>query len=183
MLDTRINVAVTISSAVVVLFIGLTPLPGTGNSASAETMTARAVRAVRQSVQGSAVTETVLPQADELALRTELPSVHFDFASSAIRPADRSTLDANARWLQANAGHSVVLEGGADPRGSTPYNLALAKRRAQTVRDYLVARGVAPERIAMLSTGEGRLACAGADCWLLDRRVDFVVKGITKQAP
>jgi len=120
---------------------------------------------------------------DDFALTTELPSVHFDLASATIRPADRQVLDTNAEWLKANPGQPIVVEGAADPRGTKDYNLALGERRARAVRDYLVARGVVPDRISILSTGEARLACRGQDCWTLDRRVDFLVKRLPRQAP
>ena len=76
-----------------------------------------------------------------------------------------------------------AVEGAADPRGSRDYNLALGERRASAVRDYLVASGVAPDRISILSTGAARQACRGQDCWTLDRRVDFLVKRLPRQAP
>ena len=92
-------------------------------------------------------------------------------------------LDANAEWLKVNAGQPVALGGGADPRGSNDYNLALGQRRARAVMSYLIAKGVAPERITVLSTGELQRACKGQECWGLDRRVDFLVKKVPRQAP
>ena len=94
-------------------------------------------------------------------------------------------LDRNAEWLRVNPRNTVLVEGAADQRGNRAYNQALAERRAQAVKDYLVAHGVASDRIMMISYGKGRLACpTNADpCWSDSRRVDFQVKVLNKQAP
>lgn len=135
-------------------------------------------------VREAAAARAVAVSYEELSLRSELPSVRFDVGSAGLRPADRKILDANAEWLRANPAHPVVLEGAADPRGAPDYNLGLGDRRARAVRDYLVASGVAAERIAIVSTGEARRACRGSNCWPLDRRVDFLVQDVsTRQSP
>src|SRR5262249_4629616 len=120
---------------------------------------------------------------DEFALTSALPSVHFDFNSASIRAADRRVLDTNAEWLRANTTQPIALGGAADPRGSKDYNLSLGQRRAMAVKSYLVARGVAPDRITILSTGEIQQVCRDQECWGLDRRVDFLVKKLPRQAP
>jgi outer membrane protein OmpA-like peptidoglycan-associated protein len=53
------------------------------------------------------------------------------------------------------------------------------------VRDYLVARGIAPDRIIEVGYGEKVLACRGASapCWQKNRRADFLVKSTDKQSP
>lgn len=180
MTRTTITAVVAISSAGMLLTAFLVP-----STSAAEDMAAR-VRAlvpVQSPISAEMSARTVALPLDEFAMTTELPSVHFDVASATIRAADRRTLDANAEWLRANSGQPIAIEGAADPRGSRDYNLALADRRAKAVRDYLVARGVAPERITILSAGEARQACRGRDCWTLDRRVDFLVKKVPRQAP
>ena len=122
---------------------------------------------------------------DDFVPTAELVSVHFDFNSSAIRPGDAASLAKNADWLKANPRNVVLLEGAADRRGSLAYNQALAKRRANAVKSYLVAQGVEPDRIMTMSYGERRPACpANADpCWSESRRVDLLVKVLNKQAP
>src|ERR1700730_7814340 len=52
----------------------------------------------------------------------ELRTVHFDFNRSKIRAADARILDRNAEWLKANSSVMVAIDGGADQRGSVPYN-------------------------------------------------------------
>jgi len=173
------------SGAVLIAALGLAATAQTGMIGSTDTKKAvaptppPAPASTSEPMRAAAVRQPL----DDFSLRTELPSVHFDLASAAIRPADRKMLDAHAGWLKANPGQPVVLEGAADPRGNGGYNLALGERRARAVKDYLVARGVAPDRITTLSMGEGRQACRAKDCWGLDRRVDFLVKDFSKQAP
>ncbi len=182
MAKTTITAVALISSAGMLLASLLAPSAGAGG---VEDMTAR-VRALlpaRSPISAEMSARTVALALDEYATTTELPSVHFEFASATIRAADRRTLDANADWLKANQRELIAIEGAADPRGSREYNLALGERRAKAVKDYLIGRGVAPERITILSAGEARQACRGRDCWSLDRRVDFLVKKLRPQAP
>ena len=122
---------------------------------------------------------------DDFVPTAELVSIHFDYNSSAIRPGDAANLAKNADWLKANPRNVVLLEGAADRRGSITYNQALAKRRANAVKSYLVAQGVEPDRIMTMSYGERRPACpVNADpCWSESRRVDLLVKVLNKQAP
>lgn len=176
--------AVTILSAGI-LFTGLfAPSAVTGASVLEDAKArARALLPAPSPISAAMSARAVALPLDDYALTTELPSVRFEVASATIRPADRTVLDANAEWLKANPGQSVVIEGAADPRGPTDYNLALGERRAKAVSDYLIARGVGPERISILSTGKARPACMGADCWTLDRRVDFLVRKLPRQAP
>jgi peptidoglycan-associated lipoprotein len=80
---------------------------------------------------------------------------------------------------------TVAIDAGADPRGSVLYNQRLSERRAKAVKDYLVAHGVAADRIVNAGSGEGLLACrdTGEACWQKNRRADFLVKVVDKQSP
>jgi peptidoglycan-associated lipoprotein len=137
------------------------------------------------SMAAGAVKPPVAAPTDSFAPTAQLVSVHFDFNRSEIRPGDAALLDKNADWLKANPRNVVLVEGAADQRGTPAYNLALGNRRARAVKDYLVAKGIAPDRIMIISYGLGRLACpTNADtCWNDNRRVDFQVKVENKQAP
>jgi peptidoglycan-associated lipoprotein len=118
------------------------------------------------------------PSPKEFDPAAALRDVHFDFDRATIRPEDARVLDANARWLQRHAGALVLIEGHADDRGTSEYNLALAESRAATVREQLVARGVAPSRLLVVSYGEERPTCreAAETCWQRNRRAHFLVK-------
>ena len=116
---------------------------------------------------------------------SELGSVHFDFDKAVIRPSEARILDKHVEWLKANSGVTVAIDAGADPRGSVVYNQRLSERRAKAVKDYLVAHGVAADRIVKAGSGEGLLACrdTGEACWQKNRRADFLVKVADKQSP
>jgi peptidoglycan-associated lipoprotein len=126
----------------------------------------------------SAPTSATLPRPQEFSAVPELKSVYFDFDRADIRPADANVLDANARWLQENRGALVLIEGHCDERGTDAYNLALGERRARSARDYLVAHGVAADRITTVSYGEERPVCPehNEGCWRQNRRAGFLVK-------
>ena len=69
-------------------------------------------------------------------------TVLFDVDEFTLNTASKAALDIQAEWLLGNPGYVIILEGHADERGTREYNLALGFRRAQSVQEYLVARGV-----------------------------------------
>lgn len=102
--------------------------------------------------------------------------VYFDFDSADIHADSRDVVEANARYLLENPSATIVLEGHADERGTREYNIALGERRAESVRRLMVAYGVAPQQIRIVSYGEERPAVAGYDesSYTLNRRVEIV---------
>ena len=118
------------------------------------------------------------PAPQEFTGTDALKPVYFDFDRSEIRRADANVLDTNTRWLQTNRTVLLIVEGHCDERGTEAYNLALGERRARSVRDHLVAHGVAADRITTVSYGEERPVCRekNDDCWRQNRRAAFVVK-------
>lgn len=80
--------------------------------------------------------------------------VYFDLDSYTIRDDAAPVLDAQAAWLNRYPNVAVRIEGNADERGTREYNLGLGSRRANSIRDYLVNRGVAASRIATISYGK-----------------------------
>ncbi len=104
--------------------------------------------------------------------------VLFDYDSSDLDAEDRAILQAQARWLNGNS-YSVTIEGHADERGTRDYNLALGDRRANAVKNYLVALGVSTDRISTISYGKERpvrgMTCSAERCWSQNRRGVMVV--------
>jgi outer membrane protein OmpA-like peptidoglycan-associated protein len=80
--------------------------------------------------------------------------VLFDFDRAELRPQGREELDKIIGQLQDNPSYQVTLVGHTDSIGTERYNMDLSRRRAMTVRDYLVDNGVAPERITTEWRGE-----------------------------
>lgn len=98
--------------------------------------------------------------------------VFFGFDRFDLDGEARATLDRQAQWLQQYPNLSVVVEGHADERGTREYNLALGERRANAVKNYLVAQGVNPGRITTVSYGKERPAVPGSSeqAWAQNRR-------------
>jgi len=87
--------------------------------------------------------------------------VFYDFDRSTLKTDARATLDRQAGWLGKYPQVNVQLSGNCDDRGTEEYNLALGQRRANSSRDYLVARGVAGSRISTISYGKDRPTALG----------------------
>jgi len=80
--------------------------------------------------------------------------VYFDYDKYSIRDDAGPLLDAQAGWLKRYPAVQVRIEGNCDERGTQEYNLALGARRANAVREYLVAHGVEAARITTVSYGK-----------------------------
>jgi peptidoglycan-associated lipoprotein len=104
--------------------------------------------------------------------------VYFDFDKSGIRADAVSTLNDQAAWLNKYPGVTVLIEGHCDERGTREYNLALGERRANSVREYLVSRGVSMNRIEIISYGKERPEVLGSNesAWQQNRRGVTLVK-------
>ena len=103
----------------------------------------------------------------------------FGYDESALSPEAQAALTSSAEWLRANAQYSLLVEGHCDERGTEQYNLALGDRRANVVRDYLIALGVDGARIRTVSYGEERPFEPGHNdaAWAQNRRAHLVVTG------
>ncbi|MGH8712965.1 MAG: peptidoglycan-associated lipoprotein Pal [Casimicrobiaceae bacterium] len=99
--------------------------------------------------------------------------VFFETDSSELTPQSRGTLEKQAQWLNNYTQYGqFTVEGHADERGTREYNIALGARRAQAVRDYLISRGVAANRMHTISYGKERpvAICDDISCWSQNRR-------------
>ena len=97
--------------------------------------------------------------------------VYFDTDMSNIREDGRATLAKQAEWLKKYTNYPILVEGKCDERGTREYNLALGERRANAVRQYLVAQGVPADRIKTISYGKERPEVVGSDegAWARNR--------------
>jgi peptidoglycan-associated lipoprotein len=89
--------------------------------------------------------------------------VFFDYDSYEIRQDAQDTLKKQATWLQQYHQYTVTVEGHCDERGTREYNLALGERRANSVKNYLVALGIDANRIQTISYGKERPENPGHD--------------------
>lgn len=88
-------------------------------------------------------------------------------------------LDKQADWLLQRPQYSVLIEGHADEQGTREYNLALGARRAASVQNYLVSRGLSDARVKTITYGKERPIeiCSDEACWSKNRRAVTVVSG------
>lgn len=116
--------------------------------------------------------------AAKAALDKLKPSVYFDFDSYEIKPQYQATVSAFANYLKADGKARLVVEGNADERGTTEYNLALGQKRAETVSKALGVLGVAGNRVEAVSNGEEKPRAKGSNetAWAENRRADLVLK-------
>ena len=116
--------------------------------------------------------------AAKAALEKVKPSVYFDFDSYEIKPQYQATVSAFANYLKVDDKARLVIEGNADERGTTEYNLALGQKRAQTVSKALGVLGVAGKRVEAVSNGEEKPRAKGSNeaAWAENRRADLLLK-------
>ena len=103
--------------------------------------------------------------------------VYFDFDASMLNGDSKAALDANAVIMQKYTDVKVEVQGNADERGTTDYNLALGQKRADAVVKYLLARGISASRVKTVSYGEERPAVSGSSetAFAQNRRAEFVI--------
>ena len=94
----------------------------------------------------------------------------------------RTTIENQVVWLKRYPGVTITVEGHADERGTREYNLALSERRANSVRDYMIALGVDLNRLKTNSWGNERPVdpASNEDAWARNRRAVAVVDGTTR---
>ncbi len=126
--------------------------------------------------QGAVPSGSMTPQQQALAQLKAKNIIYFDFDSSGIPQEYLAVVSANAAYLVKYPTARVRLEGHTDERGTREYNIGLGERRAQVVRNALMAQGVADAQITTVSYGEERPAVEGHDeaAFAQNRRVEFV---------
>jgi peptidoglycan-associated lipoprotein len=104
-------------------------------------------------------------------------TVYFGYDSAVLDGNSQATLYRQAAFLKGNPSLTVTIEGHCDERGTREYNLALGERRAAAARDYLLAQGVDPARIRVISYGKERPVTAGSNetSWAKNRRAATVL--------
>lgn len=134
--------------------------------------------AAREASDAAAAAARAAQEADFQRLEQEAAAVgnvfYFEFDSSALTQDAINKLNAHIALLQ-QTDRNVRLEGHTDERGTREYNMALGERRANAVRDYMVANGIATYRIETVSYGEERPVAYGSGeaNWSQNRRVEL----------
>jgi peptidoglycan-associated lipoprotein len=102
-------------------------------------------------------------------------TIYFDFDSDQIRPLDLVLVQAHAQYMMAHPGARLRIEGHADERGGSEYNLALGQRRAEVVRLFMVNSGVSELALEAVSLGEEMPVDPAHNeaAWALNRRAEL----------
>jgi len=111
---------------------------------------------------GGAGSRNALPGSQQDLEASAGDRVFFAFDRSDITPEAQETLARQADWLRRYPNVTVTIEGHCDERGTREYNLALGERRAQAVKNVLVAMGIPASRISTISYGKERPAVVGS---------------------
>ncbi len=113
----------------------------------------------------------------EELFRANVRDAFFDYDRADIRADGQDALARTAEFLRQNPQVKVTVEGHADERGSTEYNIALAERRALAARQFLVSLGISADRMETVSYGKERPFCteSNENCWQQNRRAHFVM--------
>lgn len=108
-------------------------------------------------------------------MRANFEKVFFELDQHTLSEDAKQALAANAKIMQVHGDVKLEIQGHADERGTTDYNIALAQRRADTVAKQLMFLGVNSDRVATISFGEERPAVVGQNetAWAKNRRAEF----------
>jgi peptidoglycan-associated lipoprotein len=108
------------------------------------------------------VTQNALPGSERDFAINVGDRVYFDYDKYSVRDDAGPILEAQSAWLKRYPAVQVRLEGNCDERGTQEYNLALGARRANAIREYLIAHGVEAGRITTVSYGKEKPIDAGS---------------------
>ncbi len=102
-------------------------------------------------------------------------NAYFDYDSYDLRPDAMAALQQDAVYLKAHSDLKVIVGGYSDERGTSEYNLALGEKRASAARDALIANGVSPNQLEVVSYGKEVQTCSAENeaCFQLNRRAGF----------
>ena len=103
------------------------------------------------------------PDEWEVVKSVKFPVIYFSYDQCSIGTREQRVLDRVAEYLVGKDGYGLIISGHCDERGSKEYNMALGEKRALAVKDYLISKGIAGERLKTVSYGEERPAIEGKE--------------------
>lgn len=117
------------------------------------------------------------PHRTDQGIMLTLGDVLFAFDSADLRPGASSTLDSIATFLQKHGNDRVKIVGYTDSKGPAPYNMKLSRRRALSVKNGLVTRGVNAARLTTAGRGENNPVATNSTQTgrQKNRRVEFTI--------
>lgn len=121
-------------------------------------------------------TKVLPPYLDPASALYSKRSIYFDYDVFSVKKDFESMLELHGKYLASNPSVSIKVEGNADERGGTEYNLALGQKRAEAVALVMKVFGVKPSQVEAVSWGKEKPKATGHDeaAWAENRRVDLV---------
>ena len=112
---------------------------------------------------------------DVMRMAANFSKVFFEFDAATLTSSAQQALSDNVGIMTSNNDLKVEIQGHADERGTTDYNLTLGQKRAESVKKYMVAGGVSPTRLNTISYGEERPVdhTSTEVAWSKNRRAEF----------
>ena len=119
-----------------------------------------------------------VPSGNGFTDHPELADVRFRSGQLSVAKADHRLLETVVRWMKQNPEAVLMVEGHTDDQGTDDGNLAAGAKRAESVRAYLISRGLDPARVTITSVGSDRPLCLEKTdaCRAKNRRAHFLVK-------
>ena len=111
----------------------------------------------------AAPVDTLVPGSQADFVKNVGDRVFFDYDKSSLKPEGKDQLTKWVAFLKKYPNDQLLVEGHADERGTREYNLALGERRANAVKEFLVANGVETARVKTVSYGKERPAVLGSN--------------------
>ncbi|MFT5711282.1 MAG: peptidoglycan-associated lipoprotein [Halioglobus sp.] len=175
------NIAVA-GKALTLIFAAVFLVACSSNDTKEADEAAAAAAAAAQAAEQAAASEQQAAASEQAAevqrLQDAVATVgnvfYFEYDSSMLTPSAKASVDAHIALLNTNE-RTIRLEGHTDERGTRDYNMALGERRANAVRDYMAASGVANYRVESVSYGEEQPIAygSGESNWSQNRRVEL----------
>ena len=140
-----------------------------------------------ESRSGSGVTSVTAGGLDSRGLPRELTdpksqlsqrSIYFDLDKYEVKDEYKDLVAAHAKYLVANKGFKVLIQGNTDERGSREYNLSLGQKRSDAVKRSLTLLGATESQVESVSLGEEKPKNPGHDesAWAENRRADILYR-------
>jgi peptidoglycan-associated lipoprotein len=103
--------------------------------------------------------------------------VYFDVNRSDLNDESRAALDENLEIMQKETRLNIEIQGHADERGTTEYNVSLGQKRAEKISQHFTMQGIASSRIRIVSYGEEKPVLEGSSetVWSQNRRAEFII--------
>ena len=152
-----------------------TPLPEDTGGAPVESRSGTGVAPV---TAGGLDTNGLPRELTDKSSKLSQRSIYFDLDKYDVKDEYKDLVAAHAKYLNANKGFKVLIQGNTDERGSREYNLSLGQKRAESVKRSLTLLGVKDDQIESVSLGEEKPKNAGHDetAWAENRRADILYR-------